>query len=127
MVAAFCALALPARAGASAPGQPGVAQAGPAPPAGAPPPSPGASVAKKRKGKPPMDGVLNVNRASVAELRLLDGVGKRRAELIVERRDRKPFGSLDELARMKGMKGIVRRHRSRLTVQGDTTLHPAKP
>lgn len=82
---------------------------------------------RKKHGKPPMAGVLNVNRATEAELRLLPGIGKKRAELIVERRDKKPFASLDELARMKGMRNLVHKLRANLSVQGDTTLHPLRP
>jgi competence protein ComEA len=81
----------------------------------------------KRKGKPPMAGVLNVNRATEAELRLLPGIGKKRAEQIVERREKKPFASLDELGRMKGMRNLVHRLRAQLAVQGDTTLRPLRP
>lgn len=83
--------------------------------------------AHKRPGKPPMAGVLNVNRATEAELRLLPGIGKKRAELIVERREKKPFASLDELARMKGMRNLVHKLRANLSVQGETTLHPLRP
>ena len=36
---------------------------------------------RKKPGKPAMTGVLNVNRATEAELRLLPGIGKKRAEL----------------------------------------------
>ena len=72
-------------------------------------------------------GVLNVNRASEAELRLLPGVGRGRARAIVERRGKRPFASLEELARMKGMKGVVHKLRPHLVVQGDTTLRPAPP
>ena len=82
---------------------------------------------RKKPGKPPMTGVLNVNRASEAELRLLPGIGKRRAELIVQRRAKKPFASVDEVGRIKGMRALVQRLRSRLTVQGDTTLRPLRP
>ena len=82
---------------------------------------------KKKPAKPPMTGVLNVNRATDAELRLLPGIGKRRAELIVERRTKKPFASVDEVGRIKGMRALVQRLRSRLTVQGDTTLRPLRP
>lgn len=78
-------------------------------------------------GKPPMTGVLNVNRATEAELRLLPGIGKKRAELIVERREKKPFSSLDELARMKGMRNLVHKLRANLAVAGDTTLRPLRP
>jgi len=72
-----------------------------------------------------MAGVLNINRASEAELRLLPGIGKKRAQVIIERRDKRPFTSLDELARMKGMRGVVKRLKQHLAVSGDTTLHPA--
>jgi DNA uptake protein ComE-like DNA-binding protein len=82
---------------------------------------------KKKPAKPPMTGVLNVNRATEAELRLLPGIGKRRAELIVDRRTKKPFASVDEVGRIKGMRALVQRLRSRLTVQGDTTLRPSRP
>src|SRR5256885_6171027 len=82
---------------------------------------------RKRPGKPPMTGVLNVNRATEAELRLLPGIGKRRAQLIVERREKKPFASLDEVGRIQGMRALVQRLRARLTVQGDTTLRPLRP
>jgi len=51
-------------------------------------------------GKVAMAGVLNVNRASEAELRLLPGIGRGRAHAIVERRSKRPFSSLEELARM---------------------------
>ena len=74
-----------------------------------------------------MTGVLNVNRATEAELRLLPGVGKRRAQLIVERREKKPFASVDEIGRIKGMRALVQRLRARLAVQGDTTLRPLRP
>src|SRR5438270_14027303 len=82
---------------------------------------------RKKPGKPPMVGVLNVNRASEAELRLLPGIGKKRAEMIVERREKKPFASLDEVGRLKGMRNLVHKLRAQLVVQGDTTLHPVRP
>ena len=97
------------------------------PPAGESQSPPQAEKPHKKKGKPPMSGVLNVNRASEAELRLLPGIGKKRAELIVERRDKKPFASLDELGRMKGMRNLVHKLRAQLAVQGDTTLRPLRP
>src|SRR5437870_6186779 len=84
-----------------------------------------AHAASKKPGKPPMAGVVNINRASEAELRLLPGIGKKRAQVVVERRDKRPFTSLDELARIKGMKGLVRKLKSHLAVSGDTTLRPA--
>src|SRR5256714_6595644 len=94
-----------------------------------PPPQTVERAAKPRKkpGKPAMTGVLNVNRATEAELRLLPGVGKRRAQLIVERREKKPFKSVDEVGRIKGMRALVQRLRPRLAVEGDTTLRPLRP
>jgi len=82
---------------------------------------------RAKNAKPPRTGVLNVNRATEAELRLLPGIGKRRAQLIVERREKKPFASLDEVGRIQGMRALVQRLRARLTVQGDTTLRPLRP
>ncbi len=83
--------------------------------------------AHKRHGKPPVEGVLNLNRASSAELQLLPGIGRGRAEAIVERRSKHPFASLDEVAHIRGLKGIVRRLHAHLAVQGDTTLRPVRP
>jgi competence protein ComEA len=80
-----------------------------------------------RRGKPKVIGVLNVNRASEAELRLLPGIGKGRAALIVERRNKHPFASLDELARIRGMRKLVQKLRAHLAVSGDSTLRPAPP
>jgi DNA uptake protein ComE-like DNA-binding protein len=80
--------------------------------------------ARKKAQKPPMAGVVNLNRATVAELRLLPGVGKRRAEMIVERREKKPFANVDEVGRIKGLHALVQRLRPHLAVTGDTTLHP---
>lgn len=82
---------------------------------------------RARPGKAAVNGVVNVNRASEAELRLLPGIGRGRAHAIVERRAKRPFSSIEELARMKGMKGVVQKLRAHLVVQGDTTLRPAQP
>ena len=87
----------------------------------------GSKAPRKKPGKAALTGVLNVNRATEAELRLLPGIGKRRAELIVARRQKKPFATVDEVGRIKGMRALVQRLRSRLTVQGDTTLRPLRP
>ena len=82
---------------------------------------------EKKPPKPKMIGVLNVNRATEAELRLLPGIGRGRAHAIVERRTKRPFSSIDELARMKRMKTIVHKNRAHLSVEGETTLRPAGP
>src|SRR6266853_1159211 len=79
------------------------AAAVPAPAAGQP------AKVRKKPAKPAMTVVLNVKRAREAELRLLPGIGKRRAQLIVERRDKKPFKTVDEVGRIKGMRALVQR------------------
>src|SRR2546428_13392205 len=81
---------------------------------------------RKRPGKPAMTGVLNVNRATEAELRLLPGIGKRRAQLIVERRGKKPVATVDGGGRIKGKRTVVPRLRGRPTGQGGTTLRPPR-
>ena len=101
--------------------------------AAAPVPAPVAAAASARvprEKKPPkakMTGVLNINRASEAELRLLPGIGRGRAHAIVERRTKRPFSSIDELARMKRMKTIVQKNRGHLSVEGESSLRPAGP
>src|SRR4051812_34508973 len=84
---------------------------GPVPVATGPP-----AKVRKKPGKPLMIGVLNLNRATEAELRLLPGIGKRRAQLIVERRAKRPFRNVEEVGRIKGMRALVQRLRPRLTV-----------
>ena len=129
LVALLCAAAAPPRAAVPAP----TATAAPPPATAGPVVLAAAGVAtapaapRKKSAKPAMTGVLNVNRATEAELRLLPGVGKRRAQLIVERREKKPFASVDEIGRIKGMRALVQRLRARLAVQGDTTLRPLRP
>ena len=80
--------------------------------------------ARHKHGKAPVEGVLNVNRASEAELQLLPGIGKGRAETIVARRQVKPFASLEDVARIKGLRRLVQRLHAHLSVEGPTTLHP---
>ncbi len=48
---------------------------------------------------------IDVNRASVAELTELPGIGPAKAAAIVDERSRKPFSSVDDLARVSGIGG----------------------
>ena len=80
---------------------------------------------RHKHAKPPVEGVLNLNRASEAELRLLPGIGKGRAAQIVARRQTKPFATLEEVARIKGLRRLVSRLRPHLSLEGPTTLRPA--
>ncbi len=87
----------------------------------------GRAKVRRKHGKPKLAGVLNVNRASEAELRLLPGIGKTRAAQIVARRAKRPYASLEDLARLRGLRKLVQRLRAHLTVSGETTLRPVEP
>ena len=72
---------------------------------------------------PPLQGVVNVNTASVEELQLLPGIGESRALALVELRKRRGgFKSLDELKEVKGIgDASLERIRPYLRLQGRTT------
>ncbi len=53
----------------------------------------------------PGDPPLDVNRATQLELQKLPGVGPALAERIFKRRVEKPFESIEELTKIKGIKG----------------------
>ena len=52
---------------------------------------------------PPLQGVLNVNEATLRQLKLLPGIGPKRAEAILARRQKRPFVSLRDLRAIKGL------------------------
>jgi len=69
-----------------------------------------------------IDGVVNLNTAPAAVLALLPGVGPSKAAAIVGYRTRRPFRTVDELVRIKGIgRKMVRRLRPHLAVAGPTT------
>ena len=68
------------------------ATASPAATAPAPSPAPGDAA-----------GRIDVNAASAAELEALPGIGAAKAQAIIAERDKKPFASVDDLARVKGI------------------------
>ena len=72
---------------------------------------------------PLLQGVVNVNTASVEELQLLPGIGESRAQALVELRKRRGgFKSLDELKEVKGIgDASLERMRPYLRLQGKTT------
>ena len=87
-------------------------------------PVPRKTKAPRKPKKAAVQGVLNLNRASEAELQLLPGIGKGRARLIVARRPKAGYASLSEVARVKGLRGVVQRLKRQLTTEGPTTLRP---
>ena len=77
-----------------------------------------------------VDGVVNLNTAPAEALALLPGIGPAKAAAIVVYRKRRPFRTVDELVRIKGVgRKMVRRLRVHLAVAGPTTATPtlAKP
>ena len=73
-----------------------------------------------------VDGVVNLNTAEPAVLLLLPGVGPAKVERILAYRRRRPFRTIDELVRVKGIgRKMVRALRAHLAVSGPTTATPA--
>ena len=72
-----------------------------------------------------LEGVVNLNTATVEQLQLLPGVGEVRANAIVDLRKQKGgFKSLDELEDVKGVgPAMMERLRPHLTLTGKTTAH----
>jgi competence protein ComEA len=81
-----------------------VTPAGPedAEPVAAPQPKAGRAPQATGKKTPPTDGI-DVNAAGVAELQRLPGVGPALAQRIVEARTEKPFRSVNDLRRVRGI------------------------
>lgn len=71
-----------------------------------------------------LDGVVNLNTAPPELLELLPGVGPAKVRSIVVYRLRRPFRTVDELVRIKGIgRKMVRRLRVHLAVSGPSTAH----
>ena len=69
------------------------------------------------------DGVVNIQTATVDQLRLLPGIGPSKAEAIVSHRERRAFRRVEDLMRVRGIgRATFRRLRSMLTVDGPTTM-----
>ena len=85
-----------------------------------------------RAQRPALEGVVNINTASPDELRLLSGVGPARIRNILAYRQKHPFRTVEELARIKGIgRRTVRQLRLHLAVSGPSTaqkvLRPVVP
>jgi len=86
---------------------------------------PGAALAKKR---PLAAGErIDLNRASVAELMRLPGIGRSRAEAILAHRQKSPFRSPGDVVQVKGIgPAWVERNRAHLTA-GEAAPRPRIP
>jgi competence protein ComEA len=84
------------------------------------------ALAGSRTARAALEGVININTASLDDLQLLSGVGPAKAQKIVEYREKQPFHTVEELGRVKGIgPKTVRKLRAFLTVHGPTTAHAA--
>ncbi len=64
--------------------------------------------------------LINVNQATAAELQRLPGIGPKRAQQIVEERQKRPFESIEELRRVSGIgPKTMERLRPYVTVDND--------
>jgi competence protein ComEA len=83
---------------------------------------PGAAAARKRPLAP--GERIDLNRAGVAELMRLPGVGRARAEAIVAHRQRSPFRTPSDVVQVKGIgPAWLERNRAHLAA-GDGTARP---
>jgi competence protein ComEA len=75
-----------------------------------------------------IEGVVNLNTAPPGVLALLPGVGPSKAESIVAYRNKRPFRTVDELVRIKGIgRKMVRALRPHLAVSGPITAQLGRP
>ena len=70
-----------------------------------------------------LEGVLNINTATVEELKLLPGIGDVKAKEIVEARTAKPLASREDLIGIKGIgEKLVALWTPYMAFEGKTTL-----
>lgn len=78
------------------------------------------------RAKKAVSGVLNINTATAQEWVLFPGVGKAKADAIMQTRAAGEFASVDDLAKVKGIgPKFIEKFRSNLSVSGTSTIQKA--
>lgn len=77
---------------------------------------------------PPVQGVVNLNTATVEQLQLLPGVGKKRAKAIVAYRETNHFLKVEQVRKVNGVgAGVFKKMQAHLSVSGPNTLARVAP
>jgi competence protein ComEA len=85
------------------------------------------AVAESQQEAKSLEGQVNINTASQAELELLPGIGPAIAERIVDYRKEHPFKERNQIMRVKGVgQKTFAKIKDYLTVEGETTLKLVK-
>ena len=81
----------------------------------------------QQESKANLEGQININTASAAELELLPGIGPSIAARIVDYRQEHPFKERNQIMRVKGVgQKTFAKIKDFLTVEGETTLKLVK-
>jgi competence ComEA-like helix-hairpin-helix protein len=85
--------------------------------------APEAHAAKKSASRVEITGVVNINTAPEAKLRLLPGIGQKKALSIIAYRTQKPFMQPDELMKVKGINAkLFQKLKDFIATAGDTSI-----
>ncbi|PKN24876.1 MAG: competence protein ComEA [Deltaproteobacteria bacterium HGW-Deltaproteobacteria-22] len=82
-----------------------------------------AHAAKKNVNRVEISGVVNINTAPEAKLRLLPGIGQKKAQAIIAYRTQKPFMQPEELMKVKGINlKLFQKIKDFIATAGDTSI-----